>query len=629
MTISQLEPSYVIQKFLDSQHNDNLINYLEELHRKKKATKDHTTLLLRCYMQIRNSQQTTDHYDMAPVDPSPADIEIIKQKLEAFFNTDSFVMDVNYDPNAAIKTLRQAGYRENALDLAKRFGEHDWVIKILIEDYSGEEREKRMLEALQHIESLSFEEAEHYMKRYGKILISVLPSQTTNFMIRLCTKHEPVLDRSSDRVLKSFDNADYGNFDLDDDVLLGHRRRHSASLEISCARAEEFIFCFMDSPYWLMVFLENVVFRLDHMDQHHRLSPATFSTLLELFLKYWDKVENVAVDGQHHQQEQLDQRQQNDIGDHLATYEDMYIRIEGGSLPKNSSPRYDTQPPDTILHSKSFRGRCMYLLEKFQHGSFDLEHALVLTQCKRFNDGVLFLYEKLGLNFDIVQYHIERGDFDSIIEVANRHKDDRSIWIQVLSYFAGDAPGSKLTGPILEQRISQLLRTIKQYDILPPLLVVDILTQNENVPLGLIKDYLVDRMSQEQTKTSEYNNKIRKLQLDTKKLQDEVEELRTSAKIFQFTTCNTCSEQLDLPAVHFMCMHSYHQRCLSDIEECPKCSRKNKDAVVQSTKYDSSQSHETFFKMLQEEKNNGFDVIATYFGRGIFKQNVFHDVEDE
>ena len=33
----------------------------------------------------------------------------------------------------------------------------------------------------------------------------------------------------------------------------------------------------------------------------------------------------------------------------------------------------------------------------------------------------------------------------------------------------------------------------------------------------------------------------------------------TSAKIFQGAKCSVCSRPLDLPAVHFLCQHSFHQ----------------------------------------------------------------------
>ena len=35
--------------------------------------------------------------------------------------------------------------------------------------------------------------------------------------------------------------------------------------------------------------------------------------------------------------------------------------------------------------------------------------------------------------------------------------------------------------------------------------------------------------------------------------------LTSSARIFQLNKCTLCHQQLDLPAVHFLCMHSFHQ----------------------------------------------------------------------
>ncbi|RCH86360.1 hypothetical protein CU098_007001, partial [Rhizopus stolonifer] len=53
-TIGQLEPSYVIRKFLDAQRIYNLTNYLQELHSKGLANTDHTTLLLNCYTKLKD-----------------------------------------------------------------------------------------------------------------------------------------------------------------------------------------------------------------------------------------------------------------------------------------------------------------------------------------------------------------------------------------------------------------------------------------------------------------------------------------------------------------------------------------------------------------------------------------------
>ncbi|GFR48733.1 hypothetical protein Agub_g10691, partial [Astrephomene gubernaculifera] len=52
-TVGQLEPSYVIRRFLDAQRIHNLTAYLEVMHERGLATCDHTTLLLNCYTKLK------------------------------------------------------------------------------------------------------------------------------------------------------------------------------------------------------------------------------------------------------------------------------------------------------------------------------------------------------------------------------------------------------------------------------------------------------------------------------------------------------------------------------------------------------------------------------------------------
>lgn len=106
--IDNTEPSQVIRKFLDTQRIHNLIEYLEQLHDHGKATADHTTLLLNCYAKLK-------------------DIE----KLEKFIKQPG---DLKFDLDTAITMCRQGGYFEQAAYLAKKHGEDDLVVDILIED---------------------------------------------------------------------------------------------------------------------------------------------------------------------------------------------------------------------------------------------------------------------------------------------------------------------------------------------------------------------------------------------------------------------------------------------------------------------------------------------------------------
>lgn len=101
----------------------------------------------------------------------------------------------------------------------------------------------------------------------------------------------------------------------------------------------------------------------------------------------------------------------------------------------------------------------------------------------------------------------------------------------------------------------------------------------------------------------------------------EVQELRSHARIFQLSKCTACTSALDLPAVHFLCMHSFHQRCLGDNEkECPVCAPANRHVVdVKRSLEANVNDHDTFFQLLRNS-DDGFSVIAEYFGRGILNK---------
>ena len=61
--------------------------------------------------------------------------------------------ELNFEVETAIKACRQAGYYEHALYLAKRHNEHDWYLKILLEDVKG------FNDGLEYISTLDFFEA--------------------------------------------------------------------------------------------------------------------------------------------------------------------------------------------------------------------------------------------------------------------------------------------------------------------------------------------------------------------------------------------------------------------------------------------------------------------------------------
>jgi len=157
-TIGVLEPSYVIQKFLDAPKIHNLTEYLQALHRKGLASEDHTTLLLNCYTKLK---------DGAKLD------EFILSKEDK---------DIDFDVDIAINVCRQAGYTKHAVALAERHHNHDLFLKIVIEN------DAEYKKALTYISNLPTKEAEKQMKNYGSILVKHAPDEFTEVLKTLIVK---------------------------------------------------------------------------------------------------------------------------------------------------------------------------------------------------------------------------------------------------------------------------------------------------------------------------------------------------------------------------------------------------------------------------------------------------------
>ena len=73
---------------------------------------------------------------------------------------------------------------------------------------------------------------------------------------------------------------------------------------------------------------------------------------------------------------------------------------------------------------------------------------------------------------------------------------------------------------------------------------------------------------------------------ETARMQAEIEEIDHGARLVQPTKCAACHQPLDLPTVHFLCLHSFHPACLGDSDhECIVCApqRRRLRAITEHT----------------------------------------------
>ena len=128
---------------------------------------------------------------------------------------------------------------------------------------------------------------------------------------------------------------------------------------------------------------------------------------------------------------------------------------------------------------------------------------------------------------------------------------------------------------------------------MPPVSVVQVLSRNGVASVGLVKEWLMARIKSAREEVemvrprlcfvpcslwlwwrlfsgahshqSQDQQLILSYRMETQAKLRQVEELADPDKprVFHVTQCAACQGGLDLPAVHFMCNHSYHQRCVS------------------------------------------------------------------
>lgn len=129
---------------------------------------------------------------------------------------------------------------------------------------------------------------------------------------------------------------------------------------------------------------------------------------------------------------------------------------------------------------------------------------------------------------------------------------DPQLWVQALSYFAGRADGQTC--------VAEVLGHVERQQLMPPLLVVQTLALSATAPLAVVRDYVVRQLQQEADQIAEDERLIRQYTQETQRMKAHINDLRTSATIFRVSKCHVCDHPLEVPSVHFLCQHSFHQQ---------------------------------------------------------------------
>ncbi|KAJ3498405.1 hypothetical protein NLG97_g1152 [Lecanicillium saksenae] len=567
--IDTTEPSQVIRKFLDTQRIHNLIRYLEELHEHRKATADHTTLLLNCYAKLKD-----------------------KEKLEKFIESPG---DLKFDLDTAISMCRQGGYYEQAAYLAKKHGETELVVDILIED------SKNYAAALEYIWHQDPAIAYPCLRKYARVLIEHCPKQATKLFSDYYTgRYKP--KRTPIAVVESAGQSSNA-FTSGAASAVQNLSNLFTLPYISPASAN-------DTPGSTKPNIEALPFNEDDYPPPKYTVPeprTAFSSFIDhpdefiIFLEACLEESNIRTPDQT---------------DLYTTLFEMYLYKAGEKKG---------------MHREEWEAKAKRLIEG-EHVPMESSNVLLLSHLSNFKDGTVLVKEQAGLLSDIFRSYTSARDTQGAMKALRKYgPEEPQLYPAALTYLTSDP---KILEEAGQDELAGILTKIDKDGLMAPLQVIQTLVGRSAgggfATMGMVKPYLQETITRERRQISSNRHRIKTLRTDTEKRRVEIEELNSKPAIFQATRCTECGQGLDLPTVHFLCKHSFHERCLrsgsEQDAECPKCATGN-DMIrkIRRGQQEEVDKHE-LFKSALERSEDKFGTIAEWFSHGVMdpSQNAEH-----
>ncbi|KAL9104803.1 MAG: hypothetical protein Q9163_000301 [Psora crenata] len=491
------------------------------------------------------------------------------EKLEIFIKSGT-----HFDLETAITMCRQGGYYDQAVFLARKNQEHELVMDILIED------SKRYQEAMDYIWQLEPELAYPNLMKYARVLLEHCAQDATQIFIDYYTgSYQPkkALPKSTAPIAAT--NAVSNLTSL---IPLPYRQ---TSTVISPTPADQ-----LGQPEAQIAVADGAKPQREYEVPKPRTAfssfvdhPENFITFLEACLK----------------QEYLDQSDKTDLS--TALFE-VYL---------------ETATSTSGEEKKIWEAKAKQLIDD-KDTPIDTSNVLLLSHLSNFDEGTVMVKEQQGLRFDIFRSYTSAKDTAGAIKALYKYGPvEPQLYPAALAYFTSSPQALEEAGDELDA----VLRKIDEDGLLAPLQVIQTLSTNAVATMGLVKKYLSGTIERERREISNNRRLIDSYRTETESKRKEMDDLGTKPTVFQARRCAACSRSLDLPTVHFLCKHSFHQSCLNEIDEqeaeCPKCSAANNNIrAFRRAQEESADRHDMFQDALQRSKDK-FGTIGEFFGRGV------------
>ncbi|KAI9373019.1 hypothetical protein BJX61DRAFT_408852 [Aspergillus egyptiacus] len=491
------------------------------------------------------------------------------KKLDAFIKAPG---ELKFDLETAIAMCRQGGYFEQAAYLATKYGENDMVVDILIED------SKKYAEALEYIWRLEPELAYSNLMKYARVLLSNCPSTTTELFIAYykgeyepktqqveavpepqAQQNSPLQSLAAFLPLPLLNTGPAARTETVEAQPVEEGHEQRTS-DYRIPKPRTAFSAFVGHPQEFITFLEALINK-ENFKKEDKVD--LYTTLFEMYLNAAGRQKNTA------EKEQWQSKAKK--------------LIEGKDIPISTS------------------------------------NVLLLSDLSKFDEGSTLVREQAGLRSDIFRSFTTAKDTQGAIKALRKYgPEEPQLYVDALTYFASSPKILEEAGDELDA----VLKRIADDGLMSPLQVIQALSNNAVVTMGRVKKYLSDNIERERKEISSNRRLISSYSAETENKLHELEQLGSKPVVFQARRCTSCNRALDLPTVHFLCKHSFHQRCLNNIgedAECPACAPEHSTIkAIRRRQVESADQHDLFKTELQRSRDR-FGVISEFFGRGVMR----------
>lgn len=259
---------------------------------------------------------------------------------------------------------------------------------------------------------------------------------------------------------------------------------------------------------------------------------------------------------------------------------------------------------------------------------YDDNHVLVLCQTYEFWLGAMLIYEEKKLYNLIVRHHLATKDYASLYVLCKRLGTmEPTIWLHTLN-------GLKNNNQVPTTFLQEILQIIANEKLQSPLQVLGVLTAIETGPnLSSVRHYFTQIFQKEGDIMNQDEVMAEKHRSDSQALKKNIQMLNNEPVEFRGSLCDACHQPLVLPALFFLCKHSFHQECIRSYSEtekdCMVCRKKNSQLQDLMHKQNETRHKNNVFKSQLDSSHEPFSVIADYYGRGLFNKILLVSDDDD